>query len=192
MRRARACSDGCSPAEGSVILLENVRFHVEEEGKGVDASGAAIKADKAATSAFRASLRKLADVYVNDAFGTAHRAHSSCMGDGFEVHGAWHSPIASTYLPAHLQPSCACTQVRASGFLVAKELQAFSKVLDAPQKPVLGILGGAKVRSASLAQLAAPSTQPSTFIAITWRWKPTALRAAGRVSRADRCRIRSS
>ena len=92
MRRARACSDGCSPAEGSVILLENVRFHVEEEGKGVDASGAAIKADKAATSAFRASLRKLADVYVNDAFGTAHRAHSSCMGDGFEVHGAWHSP----------------------------------------------------------------------------------------------------
>jgi len=108
-----------SPAEGSVILLENVRFHVEEEGKGVDASGAAIKADKAATSAFRASLRKLADVYVNDAFGTAHRAHSSCMGDGFEV--------------------------RASGFLVAKELQAFSKVLDAPQKPVLGILGGAKV-----------------------------------------------
>jgi phosphoglycerate kinase len=76
---------GCSPADGSIILLENVRFHVEEEGKGIDASGAAIKADKAAIATFRASLRKLADVYVNDAFGTAHRAHSSCMGDGFEV-----------------------------------------------------------------------------------------------------------
>ena len=100
MRRARACSDGCSPAEGSVILLENVRFHVEEEGKGVDASGAAIKADKAATSAFRASLRKLADVYVNDAFGTAHRAHSSCMGDGFEVGTRGLALAHRIYVPA--------------------------------------------------------------------------------------------
>ena len=64
------CAD---PAPGSVILLENLRFHVEEEGKGVDAAGQKVKADKDKVKAFRESLRKLADVYVNDAFGTAHR-----------------------------------------------------------------------------------------------------------------------
>jgi phosphoglycerate kinase len=111
-----ACAD---PPAGSVILLENLRFHVEEEGKGVDANGEKIKADKEATATFRASLAKLGDVYVNDAFGTAHRAHSSMVGEGFEI--------------------------KASGFLVAKELEAFGKVLDAPTKPVLAILGGAKV-----------------------------------------------
>lgn len=72
-----ACAD---PAAGSVILLENLRFHIEEEGKGVDASGAKVKADKDAVTAFRASLSKLGDIYVNDAFGTAHRAHSSMVG----------------------------------------------------------------------------------------------------------------
>mmetsp|Transcript_18675 Transcript_18675/g.54728 ORF Transcript_18675/g.54728 Transcript_18675/m.54728 type:complete len:419 (+) Transcript_18675:46-1302(+) len=108
-----------SPADGSVILLENLRFHVEEEGKGVDASGNKIKAEKDAVAAFRSSLAKLADVYVNDAFGTAHRAHSSMVGEGYEI--------------------------KASGFLVAKELEAFAKVLDAPARPVLAILGGAKV-----------------------------------------------
>ena len=56
-----------------MILLENLRFHVEEEGKGVDAAGEKVKADKDKVKAFRESLRKLADVYVNDAFGTAHR-----------------------------------------------------------------------------------------------------------------------
>jgi len=70
-------------------------------------------------SAFRASLAKLGDVYVNDAFGTAHRAHSSMVGEGFSV--------------------------KAAGFLVDKELRAFAKVLDSPAKPVLAILGGAKV-----------------------------------------------
>ncbi|XP_013926833.1 PREDICTED: phosphoglycerate kinase 1-like [Thamnophis sirtalis] len=64
-----------SPADGSVILLENLRFHVEEEGKGKDLSGNKIKADSAKVDAFRASLSKLGDVYINDAFGTAHRAH---------------------------------------------------------------------------------------------------------------------
>lgn len=54
---------------GSVILLENVRFHVEEEGKGVDASGAKVKADPEKVKTFRESLRKLGDVYINDAFG---------------------------------------------------------------------------------------------------------------------------
>lgn len=112
----KACAD---PAKGSVILLENLRFHVEEEGKGVDASGNKIKASPEAVKAFRESLRKLGDVYVNDAFGTAHRAHSSMMGDGFDQ--------------------------RASGFLLKKELQYFAKALDNPQKPFLAILGGAKV-----------------------------------------------
>lgn len=110
------CAD---PAPGSVILLENLRYHVEEEGKGVDASGNKIKADPAKVKAFRESLRKLADVYVNDAFGTAHRAHSSMLGEGFDQ--------------------------RASGFLLKKELQYFAKALDNPERPFLAILGGAKV-----------------------------------------------
>merc|ERR1712217_972218 len=66
------CAD---PVTGSVILLENLRFHVEEEGKGVDADGNKIKAEKEA----------LAKIYCNDAFGTAHRAHSSMVGEGYEV-----------------------------------------------------------------------------------------------------------
>merc|ERR1712083_57418 len=104
---------------GSVILLENLRFHVEEEGKGVDEEGNKVKADKEKVAEFRTSLSKLGDIYVNDAFGTAHRAHSSMVGEGFAT--------------------------KACGFLVAKELAAFSQVLDSPKKPVLAILGGAKV-----------------------------------------------
>merc|ERR1719454_198424 len=111
-----ACAD---PAPGSIILLENLRYHVEEEGKGLDAEGNKVKADKEKVKEFRASLQKLGDVYINDAFGTAHRAHSSMVGEGFTV--------------------------KASGLLVAKELEAFGKVLDSPAKPVLAILGGAKV-----------------------------------------------
>ncbi|KAK0167600.1 hypothetical protein PV327_004975 [Microctonus hyperodae] len=111
-----ACAD---PAPGTIILLENLRFHVEEEGKGVGPDGAKVKADKAKVTEFRASLRKLGDVYINDAFGTAHRAHSSMMGDGFDI--------------------------RASGFLLKKELEYFAKALDNPDKPFLAILGGAKV-----------------------------------------------
>ena len=57
-------------------LLENLRFHAAEEGK---------KASQEEISAFRASLRKLGDVYVNDAFGTAHRAHSSMVGMSVRV-----------------------------------------------------------------------------------------------------------
>lgn len=111
-----ACKD---PAPGSVILLENVRFYVEEEGKGVDASGNKVKADKDKVKAFRESLAKLGDVYVNDAFGTAHRAHSSMMGEGY-------------------------TQ-RAAGLLLNKELRYFGQALDNPPRPFLAILGGAKV-----------------------------------------------
>lgn len=111
-----ACKD---PAPGSIILLENLRFYVEEEGKGVDAAGGKVKADPAKVKAFRESLLKLGDVYVNDAFGTAHRAHSSMMGDGFSQ--------------------------RCAGLLMNKELRYFGQALDNPPKPFLAILGGAKV-----------------------------------------------
>ena len=73
----KACAD---LAAGSVILLENLRFQVEEEGKGKDASGKGDKAEPTKIEAFQASLSKLGDVYVNDAFGTTHQAHSSMVG----------------------------------------------------------------------------------------------------------------
>jgi phosphoglycerate kinase len=112
-----ACAD---PKVGSVILLENLRFHAEEEGKGVDAAtGAKVTPTAEAVAAFRAGLTALGDVYVNDAFGTAHRGHSS---------------MAGVALP-----------VRAAGFLMHKELSYFSKALDDPERPFLSILGGAKV-----------------------------------------------
>ncbi|VUC21337.1 unnamed protein product [Clonostachys rosea] len=104
---------------GEVILLENLRFHIEEEGSAKDAEGKKIKADKAQVDAFRKGLTALGDVYVNDAFGTAHRAHSSMVG---------------VDLPQ-----------KASGFLVKKELEYFAKALESPQRPFLAILGGAKV-----------------------------------------------
>jgi len=110
------CAD---PASGTVILLENLRFHIEEEGKGVDEAGQKVKAEADKVKAFRESLAKLGDVYVNDAFGTAHRAHSSMLGEGYSQ--------------------------RASGFLLKKELTYFSKALDGPEHPFLAILGGAKV-----------------------------------------------
>ncbi|KAA8497794.1 Phosphoglycerate kinase 1 [Porphyridium purpureum] len=112
----QACAD---PAPGTVFLLENLRFHVEEEGKGVDQDGNKVKADKEATAKFRESLSKLGDVYVNDAFGTAHRAHSSMVG--------------------------VCLPERVAGLLMKKELEYFSKALETPARPFLAILGGAKV-----------------------------------------------
>ncbi|MDR1011700.1 MAG: phosphoglycerate kinase [Opitutaceae bacterium] len=109
---------------GEVLLLENLRFHVEEEGKVKITSKetgevTTIKAEPAKVEAFRASLGKLGDIYVNDAFGTAHRAHSSMVG---------------VNLPG-----------KAAGFLMEAELNAFAKVLDNPQRPLLAILGGAKI-----------------------------------------------
>ena len=108
-----------SAPTGSVILLENLRFHIEEEGSVKDKAGNKTKADPAAVEKFRESLTKLGDVYVNDAFGTAHRAHSSMVG---------------VKLPQ-----------RAAGFLVKKELEFFAKALEKPDRPFLAILGGAKV-----------------------------------------------
>ncbi|TRZ02889.1 hypothetical protein DNTS_033257 [Danionella cerebrum] len=76
------CAD---PPAGSVILLENLRFHLAEEGKGKDASGNKTKASQAEIDAFRASLSKLGDVYINDAFGTAHRAHRAKVKDKIQL-----------------------------------------------------------------------------------------------------------
>ncbi len=106
-------------APGTVVLLENLRFHLEEEGKVKLADGTTQKADPVAVATFRASLTKLGDVFVNDAFGTAHRAHSSMVGVGLSV--------------------------KAAGFLMEAELKAFAAVLDQPQRPLLAILGGAKI-----------------------------------------------
>ncbi|MFI5356574.1 MAG: phosphoglycerate kinase [Opitutales bacterium] len=106
-------------APGTVVLLENLRFHIEEEGKVKLEDGTSQKADPAAVAAFRTSLSRLGDVYVNDAFGTAHRAHSSMVG---------------VNLPQ-----------KAAGFLMEAELKAFAAVLDHPQRPLLAILGGAKI-----------------------------------------------
>ncbi|MGC8972162.1 MAG: phosphoglycerate kinase [bacterium] len=91
--------------EGDVILLENIRFYPEEE-----------KNDPK----FAQELASLADIYVNDAFGTAHRAHASTEG------------------VARLLPAVA-------GFLMEKEIKFFSKVLESPERPFVAVLGGAKV-----------------------------------------------
>ena len=69
-----------SPAKGSVFLMENVRFNVEEEGKGVNEAGEKVKADTDKVIQFRERLSKHGDVFVSDAFGCAHRAHSSVVG----------------------------------------------------------------------------------------------------------------
>ena len=78
-----------------------------------------MKASKDEIAAFRASLTKLGEIYINDAFGTAHRAHSSMVGVKVDT--------------------------RAAGFLMKKELQYFSKILESPVKPLTVVMGGAKV-----------------------------------------------
>jgi phosphoglycerate kinase len=117
-----ACAAGTLKA-GEVVLLENLRFHIEEEGKvkvkNADGTETKLKAEPAKEAAFRASLSKLGDVFVNDAFGTAHRAHSSMVGVALKD--------------------------KAAGFLMEAELKAFAAVLETPQRPLLAILGGAKI-----------------------------------------------
>jgi len=104
---------------GGVILLENLRFHIEEEGKVKLEDGTKLAADKAKVAEFRASLSRLGDVYVNDAFGTAHRDHSS---------------VAGITLP-----------LRAAGYLMKKELDFLGAAMEHPQHPFVAIIGGAKV-----------------------------------------------
>jgi phosphoglycerate kinase len=103
---------------GDVLLLENLRFHLAEEGKVKAKDGTVTKATEEEVAAFRASLTKLGDVFVNDAFGTAHRAHSSVVG---------------VNLP------------RASGYLLKKELDFLGGALENPKRPFVSIIGGAKI-----------------------------------------------
>ena len=91
--------------EGEVLLLENVRFHAEETKNDPE---------------FSKALASLAEIYVNDAFGSAHRAHSSTTG-------------VADYLPA------------VGGYLIRKELEYIGGALENPQRPLVAILGGAKV-----------------------------------------------
>lgn len=92
-------------ADGQVMLLENVRFYEEEEKN---------------EPAFARKLAELADIYVNDAFGTAHRAHASTEG-------------VAGYIPAY------------AGFLMKKEVDVMGKALENPERPFVAIIGGAKV-----------------------------------------------
>jgi len=94
------------PAPGEVLLLENLRFHAEEEKNDPE---------------FSKKLARLGDVYVNDAFGTAHRAHASTVG-----------------IIEFLKPA-------AAGLLMEKELEYLEKCTANPERPCIGILGGAKV-----------------------------------------------
>jgi phosphoglycerate kinase len=104
---------------GEVVLLENLRFHIEEEGKVKLADGTKMVADKEKVKEFRASLTKLGDIYVNDAFGTAHRDHSSMTG---------------VTLPQ-----------RAAGYLMKKELDFLGDAINNPKRPFVAIIGGAKI-----------------------------------------------
>jgi len=91
--------------EGDILVLENLRFHPEEEADDTN---------------FARKLARLADIYVNDAFGTAHRAHASTVG-------------VAKYLPA------------VAGFLMKKELEVMEKLLHNPERPLACLIGGAKV-----------------------------------------------
>ncbi|HEQ72458.1 MAG TPA: phosphoglycerate kinase, partial [Spirochaetia bacterium] len=108
---------------GQVLMLENVRFHKEETDNDPE---------------FSAQLAAWGDVYVNDAFGTAHRAHASTEG------------------VAHLLPS-------AAGLLIEKEVKFFGNLLAHPEKPFVAVIGGAKV-STKIAVLESLLPKVSTFI----------------------------
>lgn len=98
--------DAMLPAPGEVLLLENLRFHAEEEKNDPE---------------FSKQLAKLGDIYVNDAFGSAHRAHASTVG-----------------MMAYMKEA-------AAGLLMDKELEYLNKVTKNPARPCVAILGGAKV-----------------------------------------------
>ncbi len=93
-------------SDGEVVMLENVRFHAEETKNAPE---------------FSKKLADLAEIFVNDAFGTAHRAHSSTAG-------------VADYLPA------------VAGYLIQKEIKIMGGALEEPQRPFVAILGGAKVK----------------------------------------------
>lgn len=113
---------------GQILLLENLRFYEEEEGKPrgkfetEEEKKAAKDACKESQKKFAAALASLADVYVNDAFGTCHRAHASM---------------------AKMVP--AFGDNKACGYLLQKEIKYLGSIVDSPEKPFVAILGGAKV-----------------------------------------------
>lgn len=102
--KAEAAVEALGP--GEVLLLENLRFHKEETDNDDD---------------FSKKIAALGDIYVNDAFGTAHRAHASTVG-----------------VTRHIQPS-------AAGFLLTREMDYLGKVVESPERPFVAILGGAKI-----------------------------------------------
>lgn len=114
---------------GEILLLENLRYYAEEEGKprGIEKEDPkydeAKKAIKESQKKFAKTLASYADVYVNDAFGTAHRKHAST------------AVIADSFDEAN----------KMFGFLINKEVEAMDKVLNSAQKPFTAIMGGAKV-----------------------------------------------
>lgn len=118
---------------GQALLLENLRFHAEEEGKprgladdaSDDEKAAAKKAVKESQKVFTKELASLADVYVNDAFGTAHRAHAS-------------TALIADYFDA---------DHKMFGFLMQKEIDAVEKIMKDPARPFTAIIGGSKVSS---------------------------------------------
>ena len=121
-------SAGLKP--GEVLLLENVRFYPEEEGKPILPEGATDEEKKAAKAELKAKQKEFAkklsayaDVYVNDAFGTAHRAHGT-------------TAVIADYFPK---------DKIMFGFLINSELAAMDRVLNSAQKPFTAIMGGAKV-----------------------------------------------
>lgn len=105
--KAESAAENLQP--GEVLLLENLRFHKEEE---------------AGDKAFSEKLAKLGDIYVNDAFGTAHRAHAS-------------TTIIADFFP----------QNKCFGYLLAQEIESIDKVMKTGEKPVLAVLGGSKISS---------------------------------------------
>jgi phosphoglycerate kinase len=115
---------------GEVMMLENVRFYPEEEGKPILPETATDEEKKAAKAALKVKQKEMAkklstyaDIYVNDAFGTAHRAHAT-------------TAVIADYYPE---------DKRMFGFLINSELAAMDKVLRSSQKPFTAVMGGAKV-----------------------------------------------
>ncbi|MDO8663430.1 MAG: phosphoglycerate kinase [Candidatus Wildermuthbacteria bacterium] len=92
---------------GEIVLLENLRFHKEEEAND---------------DGFARQLAMLGDIYINDAFGVSHRPHASLIG-------------VPKYLPS------------GAGFLLEKEINALNKIMESPEKPLIAIVGGAKVET---------------------------------------------
>lgn len=125
-----AAQKAASLKPGQVLLLENLRFYAEEEGKprglAEDASdeekAAAKKALKESQKDFVKRLASYADVYINDAFGTAHRAHAS-------------TALIADYFPND----------KMFGYVMENELRAIDSVMEAPERPFVAIVGGAKV-----------------------------------------------